>query len=648
MTNKIISLAIISTLLLTSCGTPVVEVKKEIIKKPVSTEIIKKEVFGEKIRLVGKIAPVMETPVSAQVSGIIKKINTEVGKKVKAGDILATIDLSSSTYGASFNNANTAYNNSLNVFNYTEESIKNDLEAARVQLENAKVTKTNTYLTTAKQLEIAQKQLDNIKTNRTNTQNTTSESFKNAELLVKNAQTNLDNFEKNSEKSLNSIYENLKVWINTAFVNLDASITQVDIILGVTDKNKNANDNYEMYLGAKNSGLKTSAENSFREVKSDFDKISSWNYETSEASVERKTSDILNVLAKNISLYEELVSILSNSITSSSFTQTALDWLNLNVAKYQGLILQSQSQMTTLRNTLSTTQTSIETNRTSLENALDIANTQLANIKAGNTSQLDSLSGNETLTQTQLENTIATVKQARDGVDNAVKIAGSNYDSINAKLNSQRIQAKSQVDSAKWGKDLAAVQLNNTSIIAPFDGVITAKNIEIGSLINPGAPAFTIGTEDNIKVKLDVNSDNITYLKLGQEAQISKWNNAFTGIITLLSPASDPVTKMFKVEVGFGKKPMWINLWDYVDVVINKVNSTEKMLLVPFSSIISLGQWDYSIFVVKDWIAKTRQVKIGSQNSTQVQILSWVKEWEKVVISWTLDLQDWDKIEEEK
>jgi multidrug resistance efflux pump len=52
--------------------------------------------------------------------------------------------------------------------------------------------------------------------------------------------------------------------------------------------------------------------------------------------------------------------------------------------------------------------------------------------------------------------------------------------------------------------------------------VITAKNIEIGSLINPGAPAFTIGTEDNIKVKLDVNSDNITYLKLGQEAQISK------------------------------------------------------------------------------------------------------------------------------
>lgn|GEM_PF-1785786 len=217
----------------------------------------------------------------------------------------------------------------------------------------------------------------------------------------------------------------------------------------MTDRNKNANDAYEIYLSAKNSSLKTDAENSFREVKNAFDSIQYGNYNSSESSIERKTNDILGVLAKDIALYEELVSVLNNSITSSSFTQTQLDGLGLNVAKYQGLLLQSQSQMTTLKNTLATTQTSIETNRTSLENALDIANTQLENIKAGNTSQLDSLSGNETLTQTQLENTIATVKQARDGVDNAVKIAQANYDSISAKLASQRIQARSQADQAK-------------------------------------------------------------------------------------------------------------------------------------------------------------------------------------------------------
>jgi len=645
--NKIISLVVISTLILTSCGTPVVEVKKEVIKKPVSTEFIKKDVFSEKIRLVGKIAPVMETPVSAQVSGIIKKINADVGKKVKAGDILASIDLSSSAYWTNFNNANIAYNNSLNALNYTELSIKNDLESARVQLENAKVTKDNTYLTTAKQLEIAQGQLANIKTNRSNTEITTWESLKNATLLVKNAQTNLDNFEKNSEENLNSIYENLKVGVSSASVNLDASVTQADIILGVTDKNKYINDSYEMYLGAKNSSLKTSAENTFREVKSGYDKFLSTNYGTSKSSIEKKVNDILDILAKNVTLYEELVNILNNSITSSSFSQTQLDWLSLNVTKYQGLLLQSQGALTTLKNTLATTKTSVETNKISLGNALDIANTGLANIKAWNTSQLDTISGNETITSTQLENTIATVKQARDSVDNAVKIAQANYDSINAKLNSQRIQAKSQADQAKWGKDLAGINLNNTSIISPFDGVITAKNIEIGSLVNPGTPAFTIWTDDNLKVKLEVSTNDFASFKIGNSVEIHTKEKTFSWIISNISPSPDAQTKLYKTEVSFVSNPSSIlTIWDFVDVFLNKKMWNELIISVPLSSVITLDAGRYWVFTInKDYSVKLNYVVLGKKNNTHVEIISGLEEWIELIIEGALGLNEGDIVE---
>ncbi|EKD66279.1 MAG: efflux transporter, RND family, MFP subunit [uncultured bacterium (gcode 4)] len=647
MRKSIISTVLISALLLTSCGTPVVEVKKEITKKPVSTEVIKKDVFSEKIRLVGKIAPVMETPVSAQVSGIIKKINADVGKKVKAGDILASIDLSSSAYWTNFNNANIAYNNSLNALNYTELSIKNDLESARVQLENAKVTKTNTYLTTAKQLEIAQGQLTNIKTNRSNTEITTWESLKNATLLVKNAQTNLDNFEKNSEENLNSIYENLKVGMSSALVNLDASVTQADIILGVTDKNKYINDNYEMYLGAKNSSLKTSAENIFREVKNSYDKLLSENYSLSKSSIENKTNDILNILAKNITLYEQLVNILNNSITSSSFSQTQLDWLSLNVVKYQGLLLQSQGALTTLKNTLATTKTSVETNKISLQNALDIANTGLANIKAWNTSQLDTISGNETITSTQLENTIATVKQARDSVDNAVKIAQANYDSINAKLNSQRIQAKSQADQAKWGKDLAGISLNNTSIIAPFDGVVTAKNIEIGSLVNPGTPAFTIWTDDNLKVKLEVSTNDFASFKIGNNVEIHTKEKTFSWIISNVSPSPDTQTKLYKTEVSFVFNPSSIlTIWDFVDVFLNKKMWNELIISVPLSSVITLDAGRYWVFTInKDDSVKLNYVVLGKKNNTHVEIISGLEEWIELVIEGALGLNEGDAVE---
>ncbi len=64
---------------------------------------------------------------------------------------------------------------------------------------------------------------------------------------------------------------------------------------------------------------------------------------------------------------------------------------------------------------------------------------------------------------------------------------------------------------------------------------------------------------------------------------------------------------------------------------------------------INLWQWDYKVFVVKnDNTVESRSVKIWEQNSEWVEIISWLKEGEKIVITGTLDLQDGDFVEELK
>jgi len=57
---------------------------------------------------------------------------------------------------------------------------------------------------------------------------------------------------------------------------------------------------------------------------------------------------------------------------------------------------------------------------------------------------------------------------------------------------------------------MAATQLSNTQIIAPFDGVVLSKNIEIGQLVSPGMPLFSVGNTSSYKIKLDVNGDQIS------------------------------------------------------------------------------------------------------------------------------------------
>ncbi|MDD2486877.1 MAG: efflux RND transporter periplasmic adaptor subunit [Candidatus Gracilibacteria bacterium] len=656
MNKKIVSSLLISSLFLASCGSDVPLPKEEPTpKKHVSIATIKKDFFSEQIKLVGKVSSIMETPVSSLSSGVIKDILFEVGQNVKAGQVLAKIDLGSSAYATSYNNANTAYNNSLNAFSYTEESIKNDLLSAKVQLENAKMSKENTYAVTEKQLELAKTQLENIKNTIKNTISTTGISQRNVEIQLKSANDKLDMDKKSFEMNLSSSYINLNNILTLALTQMDSALNSADLTLGVSDKNKNINDSFESYLGAKNIDTKLKAERSFVAAKSSYDSFLSATYGTDRDSLDKKANDAINVLSKIDELYTNITTMLNNSISSSSFTQDTISGMITKASSIQsgatgqGGIIGLKTQLDTVINGINSLKTQYSITIEADNNNISAASSQLDNIKAGNISQLDNVNGSESLTKTQFENATASVKQARDAVDNGLKIAQTNYDSINAKLNSQRIQAKSQIDSAKGGKDLAGIGLDNTSIIAPYDGVITARNIEIGSLVNPGSPAFMIGNNNNIKIKIDINSDDVTNLNLGQIVDIKRQNNSYTGTISLVSPASDPTTKMFRSEVSFFTKPDSLNLGDFVDVYISKDKSKDKHILVPFSSLISLGQGEYNVFLVGSGnIVKTTLVKIGDQNSKEVVITSGLKEGDKVVVSGALNLQDGDLVEESK
>ncbi|HBB27570.1 TPA: hypothetical protein DCZ36_03695, partial [Candidatus Gracilibacteria bacterium] len=170
MSKKFFILPLITTLLLSSCGQVVTpETKTETPKKPVTTEVVKSDYFTERVKLIGKITPLKETIVSAQVSGVIKTLDATVGKNVKKGDILATLDFSTTTVNANLNNTETAYSNTLVTYGLTKESIEKDLENARIALESARTSKENTYVSTEKQLQLAQIQLDNARIQKGNT-----------------------------------------------------------------------------------------------------------------------------------------------------------------------------------------------------------------------------------------------------------------------------------------------------------------------------------------------------------------------------------------------------------------------------------------------------------------------------------------------
>lgn len=483
--KKSITSILLASLLFSSCGsTPTPETQTEVPKKSVTTEMAKSDYFTERVKLVGKIVPSKETTVSAQVSGIIQTLDATVGKTVKKGDILATLDFSTTSVGANLDNAKTAYSNTLTNYELTKESVEKDLENARIALENARTNRKNVYDSTEKQIALAQTQLDNILVQKANTEKTTALSIDLATKSRDQAKTALENFLKTSEDTLmgerdatSGLYSSTQVSMENALITIENALTQADGILGVTDANKHLNDSYEVYLAAKNTTLKSLAENAFSTTFATYRTIMDAK-KSSSGATDKRLADIVSLVKSTVSLYDRLVSVLDNSITSSQFPQTNLDALKATVSAKQSVLTQTDASLVTLSNSITTT-------RSSLENALSIAETNLQNAIAGTTASFDGVSGNETLLRIQLENTLTTAKNTRDTADSSVRTAEAQYASARAKLQSQLTGAKSQLDASKGQKDIAGIQAENGIIRAPFDGTVLARFSELGNLVNP-------------------------------------------------------------------------------------------------------------------------------------------------------------------
>lgn len=662
--RKIIFSLILIMFLTTSCSK-----KEEIIVdntqkvKYVKTQILEPKFFTENIKLIWKVSSSQETVISPLTSWIIKSVNVKLWDKVKKWDILATIDTKSNLISNNLNTANNIYNNTVNVFELTKESISKDLELAKIQLENAQTTRDNTYASTEEQLKIVQTQLNNIQTQVKNTKQSSNSSLDLAEKSLENAKLNLENFEKNYTETMkmldtkkNNLIKNINSTISSSLVNIDSALTYADTILWITNWNKNLNDSYEIYLSAKNTTYKNNAEYYFLKAKSLYDSV----YSSNKSDIE-KLDDLYELVNNTVSLYENLVKVWENSIVSSSLPDTSTNWISLtwiktNIKTYQTSILWVKSAVINLQNswndlmsTISSTKTSLETNRSSLNQAVIIAETSLYNIKNSINTNIDTLNWNETLIKNQLESTLASIKQSRDSVDNALKIAQNNYYSTKAKLDSSLTSVKIQLDSAKWQKNSLLEQLDNSLIKAPFDWIITSKNIEVWSMVSAQSQIFTISKQTNKIIKLDVSSDNVKYLSFWKEVNIEKNWKTSTWVISVLSASRDNITKMFKVEITFNNADFddWLVLWDFVDVFIQKDIWTQKFIIVPFSALIVWSNDTYSVYTVwKDNLVSEKKVTVWDSNSNEVIITSGLIEWEKVIIEWWLKVSPWDKVEE--
>ncbi|WP_353162225.1 efflux RND transporter periplasmic adaptor subunit [Myroides odoratus] len=113
------------------------------------------------------------------------------------------------------------------------------------------------------------------------------------------------------------------------------------------------------------------------------------------------------------------------------------------------------------------------------------------------------------------------------------------------------LDVKTKLAQAQANKNINAKQLKDASLTASFSGVITMKAAEKGMVIAPGQPVFTLSNLDVVFARINVPESEINQFKKGQVASLylPSLQKEYQGIIDLVNPQADPVTRTYRVKV---------------------------------------------------------------------------------------------------
>jgi RND family efflux transporter MFP subunit len=187
------------------------------------------------------------------------------------------------------------------------------------------------------------------------------------------------------------------------------------------------------------------------------------------------------------------------------------------------------------------------------------------------------------------------------------------------------------------------------SVVAPFDGTITQRNVDVGSLVqgnaNTGTFMFEIMQKDVIRVRVYVPQDAAFGVAPGVEAIVRVPEipgRTFRGKVTRIAEALQTGTRTLLTEIDISNPDGALQPGTYCTVELNILRKTPSFL-VPADATI-FNQNGMQVAVIKDGTAHIHKVSVTRDLGTQVEVDDGVEQGDLVIINPPIALSEGSKV----
>jgi membrane fusion protein, multidrug efflux system len=217
----------------------------------------------------------------------------------------------------------------------------------------------------------------------------------------------------------------------------------------------------------------------------------------------------------------------------------------------------------------------------------------------------------------------------------------------------QKLISQSDLDAAKYEmgtamaeKQTAQVDLDRSTIRAPFAGMITERFIEKGQNIHDQQNLFTLLDRDPLLARIYLPEKEVFGLKEGELVDLSLNSQktvAFGGHIKQINPAVDPKTGTIKVTIEITDAPLAVRPGSFVDVRLI-TQKHDNSLLIPKKALLEEAGEQY-LYLIKNGVAVRKSISVGFLDDQYAEVLKGVSQGDDVVVAGQGSLRDGAKTE---
>ena len=188
------------------------------------------------------------------------------------------------------------------------------------------------------------------------------------------------------------------------------------------------------------------------------------------------------------------------------------------------------------------------------------------------------------------------------------------------------------------------------TVTAPFDGVVTQRNIDVGSLVQADATSgtfmFTVMQTNVIRTQVYVPQDQAVGVRPGVEAIIhipELAGRGFPGKVTRIADALQPDTRTLLTEIDVPNPDGALPPGSYCTVEL-QIPRKAPSLLVPADTIVFDSE-GLHVAVLGDGVAHMRKVTVVHDLGTEVEVNDGLKSGDMVIRNPSVDLVDGSRVE---